>query len=158
MTEILDHRSDSSGGDPVQGHGPSVVCTIAGSSDCGGGVRHGMAVLAEDSTFNGLAEVAVRDVNGGPCNKDFGFKHPILPCLVAHAAGQTTQGDIGPDGQTLTRDAREVRSESCSLCSASISGNLPINKRQSRLTARTSGRWRTHVSQWRARSDAAKLE
>ena len=98
---------------PMHWHGSSLVCTSAGTSDCGSGWSEG--VLGEDSTEyefpeDGLAVVAVREVSGVAqrvkfalselCIKDIGSKHPILPWLMAYAAGQITRGYIGLDGQT----------------------------------------------------------
>ena len=116
-------------------------------------VRHGMTVILEDTTeydsqSNGLAEVAVREVKGVArsmkfalgelYHKDIGSKHPILPWLVAYAAGQITRGQIGPDGQTPHQRLKGRAFRKLLPVFGECVMYLPIGKRTSRLQERWS--------------------
>ena len=68
------------------------------------------AIVALDSQSNGLAEVAVRDVNGVARSLHYDMaklhdvdiprEHPILMWMVHYAGSVITRGQLGKDGMT----------------------------------------------------------
>ena len=79
----------------------------------------GMTVIISDTTeydsqSNGPAELAVREVKvvarsirvalGELYKTDTSSKHPALPWLVSHTAGQITRGQIEADGKNTTSE------------------------------------------------------
>ena len=112
-----------------------------------------MTVIIDDTTEyesqdNGLAEMAVREVKGAARSvrvalgelykKDISSKHPVLPWLVSHAAGQITRGQMGADGLTPHQRLKERAFRKLLPVFAQSVLYLPIGKRASRLPERWS--------------------